>query len=145
MSNYEPHGLWHSYSGLRGLALQSTFRRLRDSFNNNPENIFIGKVSYIDWDEDWIPMGFILEPFLHKRRNFEGEKELRAVTYYDPKPEHYTEFGKYVEVDLDVLIEAVYTQPKSPDWFKQLIEAVLRKYNFEKSVRTSKLSEKPSD
>jgi hypothetical protein len=144
LSDYESHGLWQLYSGSRGLALQSTFGRLRDSFNNNPENIFIGKVNYIDWDEDWIPMAFILDPFLHKRRNFESEKELRAVTYYDPKPEHYTEFGKHVEVDLEVLIEAIYTQPKSPDWFIRLIETVLRKYNLMKTVRTSRLSEKPS-
>jgi hypothetical protein len=93
LSNYEPHGLWILYSGKRGVALQSTYARLRDSFKDNPENIFIGKVNYIDWDEDWTPMGYILDPFLHKRKNFESEKELRALAYYDPKPQHYIEFG----------------------------------------------------
>jgi hypothetical protein len=143
LNNYESHGLWSLYSGDRGVALQSTFARLRDSFKNNPENIFIGRVSYIDWDEGWTPTGTIFEPFLHKRKYFESENELRALLYYDVDLLNYIKDGKHVVVDLDILIENVYTSPTSQKWFHELVEAVLRKYNMEKNVRTSKLAEKP--
>lgn len=143
LNNYESHGLWSLYSGNKGIALQSTFARLRDSFQNNPENIFIGKVRYIDWDEGWTPTGTIFEPFLHKRRYFESENESRALLYYDIDPQHYIEYGKHATVDLDLLIENIYTSPTSQSWFHELVNAVLRKYGLEKSVRISKLAEKP--
>jgi hypothetical protein len=132
LKDYESHGLWQLYSGERGIAIQSTYRRLRDSFNDNPENVFIGPVKYIDWDEDWIPTGNVLDPFVHKRKYFESENELRAVTFYDTNPENYVEFGKRMKVDLDTMIEAIYTSPSSQKWFYELVGRIVRRYDLDK-------------
>ena len=75
----------------------------------------------------------MLSQFLHKRRSFEFEKEVRAVigtnpvageqqgtlhpfTVTQPDPTTYPR-GKVAKVDLDVLIDAIHISPFAPSWF----------------------------
>ena len=41
----------------------------------------MGMVQYKDYNsfEDWIPGGNMMYPFIHKRKEFEYEKEVRAL------------------------------------------------------------------
>ena len=137
-----------------GIAIQSTFKRLKDSFIPHKEDeIHIGKVKYIDYKKDIIPKGNIFNPFLYKRKAFEHERELRAVImkfapqeetigkhilYVDPKW-----FGIHVKTDLDVMIDKIVVSPSVPDWFIDLVRSIVKKYKLNKKVESSELSKDP--
>ena len=53
------------------------------------------------------------------------------------------DFGKYIPVDLDVLMEKIYISPTAPKWFNELVKSVVEKYNLEKDVLQSSLSDDP--
>lgn len=40
-----------------GVAIESTTTRLRNAFHDEPRPVFVGKVRYIDFDQDVIPEG----------------------------------------------------------------------------------------
>jgi hypothetical protein len=140
-----------------GVAIRSTFRRLADSLKTYTEQrVYIGKVKYIDYDTDWLPEGNIFYPFLHKRKSFEHERELRAVIQRLPFVEMgrvpdsridltqaTPDLGAYVPVDVDLLLETVFVSPAAPAWFYELVSSVAGKYGFSKEVRRSNLGEDP--
>ncbi len=137
-----------------GVAIKSTFRRLKDSFlSHKQDDIFIGKVKYIDYTREMIPKGYIFNPFLYKRKSFEHERELRAVILKFASPQESVEkpilyvdpkwFGIYVKTDLDRLIDAIVVSPSVPDWFIDLVSSIMKKYGLSKKVEQSELSKEP--
>ena len=155
INDNESAAMWETcLQSNEGVAIKSTFKRLKDSFNFHKEDeIHIGKVKYIDYSKDTIPTGNIFNPFLYKRKAFEHEKELRAVImkfasqdetygkhilYVDPKW-----FGIHVKTDLDVLIDKIVVSPSVPDWFIDLVLSIVKKYGLIKKVEQSELSKEP--
>ena len=55
-NEYESAAMWDIYSQANaGIAIQSTYRKLRDSFQNNTDDtIWIGKVDYLDFNKEWM-------------------------------------------------------------------------------------------
>ena len=145
-NEYDSHSQWRIY-GKNGIGLQSTFEKLKRSLNKTTKSIHIFPVYYIDYDKDKIPMGNSFFPLMHKPIHFESEKEIRAILYYFPNEKNIIEnrekYGEKVEVDLDILIENIYLDPDAPNWYIELIEKILKKYGLVKSVKKSKISEKP--
>ena len=142
--------------------MRSTVWDLVESFHS-PEPIdersdplYIGKVDYLDYDSDLIPENDLLYPFVHKRRSFEFESELRAViTHYpegeDPDggvtAEELREAtpvdGLTVAVDVGQLIQAVHVAPTAPHWFFDLVSSVVERYEISAKVVQSSLAEEP--
>ena len=59
----------------------------------------------------------------HKRKSFEHEREIRALTFRDPlAPE---QDGFYAQARLEQVIERVYVSPSSKPWFYQLVKRIL--------------------
>lgn len=153
MNERESMAMWKVYSG-EGLAIQSTYLRLRDSFKAEREkHIHIGEVQYLEPAED-DPGQYHLGAVLHKRRAFEYEREIRAV-YLDVampdengilpaiSPESRPS-GVSVSVDLNTLIEAIYVAPNQSRWFVQLVRDMLDKFGLEgKTVHASALDADP--
>lgn len=80
ISEHESAAMWKLYlKSDEGVAIQSTFKRLVESFNDYLKDVYIGKVKYIDYKTDLIPEGNLFFPYLHKRKSFEYEHELRAI------------------------------------------------------------------
>lgn len=152
LSECEPAAMWKLYlKSNEGIAIRSTFNQLKDCFKNENREIHIGKVKYIDYEKDWLPEGNVLYPFVHKRKSFEHEQELRAVIQsfsYNKKGEISWskppfDDGIYVQVDLDVLIDKIYLSPTSPKWLFELVISVTGKYNLDKEVHQSSLDTAP--
>ena len=153
ISDNESAAMWRLYlKSDEGVAIRSTFRRLADSLKVCVDHkVYIGKVKYIDYETDWLPEGNTFYPFLHKRRSFEHERELRAVIQKLPIVEGVgidlaqpsPDAGAYVPVDVDLLLETVFVSPAAPPWFHELVSSVVGKYGFSKEVRRSKLGEDP--
>jgi len=150
ISENESAAMWKLYLKTdEGVAIRSTFRRLADSLRVCAEHtVYVGKVKYIDYETEWLPEGNSFYPFLHKRRSFEHERELRAVIQEPPFVEMgrvpdsridltqpTPDAGAYVSIDVDLLVERVFVSPTAPAWFHELVSSVVRKYGLDKEVK----------
>src|SRR5262249_12211799 len=114
-----------------------------------PENHFVGKVNYIDYKTAQIERGNFFVPFVHKRQSFRYENELRVLRLNPPEGDgsdffkRKTPEGIWVSVDLAQLISRVHVSPKSPPWFRDLVESVSKKYRYDFTVRRSDLDADP--
>ena len=169
-NEYESGAMWSLYSHENaGIAVQSTTRRLSECFkDNNEDPIWIGKVQYLDFSLDWMnewSNNNLFQAFVTKRKSFEYEKEIRAVTCLpDDKvsrhllantatkesnvfstrkrtvnPKELTDKGKYVSADLHTLIEKVYVAPYAESWFEEVVESLLLKYDLDPVITKSDL------
>jgi hypothetical protein len=82
MAEDESLAMWKLYnpSGY-GIAMVSGFTRLSDSIKQNDQNIYIGKLTYVDYETEDKWLGNSFDPFMHKHRAFMHEKEVRAVVW----------------------------------------------------------------
>lgn len=143
INNYESAAMWKVYSfNEQGIAIQSTVAKLKECFlQEQPSNIFIGKVNYIDYQNDVILMDNILRPSLYKRKSFEYENELRALIW---TPQSSTEAdcdGIPIKVDLNVLIDKIYLSPLTEHWIKALLLEITSRYSLQKGIFQSDLSD----
>ena len=77
----ESAAMWQLYGTVAGsIAIQSTYQKLVDAL---PDDTFMGMVQYKDYSspEDGFPRDNGMYPFIHKRREFEHEKEVRAFIW----------------------------------------------------------------
>lgn len=60
-NNYESAAMWDLYAKHAGIAFKTNGIRLSQSFDNEPRNIYISQVRYIDYNNDFMPGGqFVL-------------------------------------------------------------------------------------
>ncbi len=113
----------------------------------------IARVEYIPYDQEIIPVG-LGTPLLFKRRNFDHEREVRAIMtdfFEDPDidgnvyfPRTIGDEGRYYNVDLEHLIHEVVIGPLAAPWLCELTQSVTEKYGLNVPVVQSRLNEKPS-
>ena len=149
LSEDESVAMWDQYGRSNiAVAIRSTVQRLIDALVPAPQAVFLGAVSYIDYDRVPIAVDNALYPLLHKRRSYSHERELRAITTF---PEHEGAYdlennplGILVPVDLLRLVEAIYIAPLAPAWTAETIRrAVADSFGQELPVRQSRLGEQP--
>ena len=150
LNEYESSASWKIFtSGNQGIAIQSTFDRLVKSFGDTPETIHIGKIKYVDYENESFGVDSIVKPFLYKRKSFEHERELRAIIDEYPTDlvqeefEKITKRGINAKVKLDVLVKQIFVAPAARLWFKDLVKSVIRRYNLNVKVVDSTLDERP--
>ncbi|HSB56446.1 MAG TPA: DUF2971 domain-containing protein [Nitrosopumilaceae archaeon] len=155
LNEHESALMWKSYTDNHtGIAIQSTYRKLSDSFKNNvSDTVWIGKVAYSDFRSKWMNESNAYYAFVTKRISFESESELRAVTSLPAdsigkkilsnsdkereaknptKPRvidstELTENGKLIKTDLDTLIEKIYITPFASDQFEKIVKSITEK------------------
>ncbi len=150
-SQYESAAMWKLYlKSNEGIAIQSTFGRLKDCFKQNTPDIYIGKVHYRDYLTEKIPGNNFFAPFLHKRKSFEHEKEVRALLIeYTWTKDGLPNLSKApssdgigVPVDLEKLVANIYVAPENPKWFFELVKSVTKRYGLSKPLQSA-LDAKP--
>lgn len=108
-------------------------------------------VKYLDYEVEHINPGNFLSAFVHKRKSFEHEREVRAlVIKWPPKGDSGFDFtqeripdGIKIRIDIERLFERIYVAPSAPDWFAELVRAVVQRYGYAFEVIQSKLDEQP--
>lgn len=151
----ESVSMWRMYVGdTDGVAIKSSYARLTGSLRYGSQRrqaVHVGLVRYIDYEAEAIPENNILWPWVHKRREFESEHELRAVLLasrwtednrIDPRP--WPESGRFIKSDLDMLVDEIRVSPASSATFVELVEHVLRRYRLPKPVTQSSLLAEPT-
>lgn len=141
LNEYESAAMWDLYSnGKEGIAIQTTFDRVKKSLNACEDEVFIGKVKYLDNTTENNLKNHYIEPFFTKRVSFSHEQEVRFVSIssqYDVSDEH--KIGKNIQVNLKDLIENVYVYPGAAPWFVAVVNVVLEKFNINIQVIPSDL------
>ena len=142
-SDYESDAMWKIYTGQNeGIAIRTDFASLSASFVGN-EPIYIGEVTYIDYNVDVIPDELVLQALLYKRNHFEHEREVRIVKEPQDTSNLPTK-GEYSPVDLSLLIQEVVVSPLSPVWFAELVKSVTDKYGLQANIKQSAFITPPS-
>jgi hypothetical protein len=95
MNEHESAAMWKLYGeSSYTIAVQSRYDLLRkclpcalDEFGNPKDgHIDVAAVKYIDYAKEAIPEGYMFSAFIHKRKSFEHERELRAFFQTMPEP-----------------------------------------------------------
>ena len=152
-SEYESEAMWKLYAKNEyGIAIKTNMRSLANCFVNRCPDA-IGRVQYISYDQELIPVR-LASPLLFKRRNFDHEREVRAIMtdlLEDPDgdgtvklPKAIGNKGLYFEVDPNQLIQEIVISPLAVHWLHELTQSVARKYGLDVPVVKSTLTEEPS-
>lgn len=155
-NEYESEAMWKLYSMLSdGIAIKTDFTALTKCFTSE-KVIHIGKVNYLDYPIDSMPEAEFFDPFLHKRRPFEHETEVRAMTHKMPEPDGTTDIrdvmcnspdicnvGVSYAADLSILISEIIVAPLAPEGFVDLVKSVSSRYHLGAPVTRSSLAGHP--
>lgn len=171
MNASESVAMWKMYAlSQTGIAIKSTYSKLCNCFVdnqfspldhlNNPLSVYVGEVTYLDYEHERIPTGNLLYRPTHKRLSFAYEHELRAISFIIRFMESEDKFGitahpttlnqlvedggLYFPVDLSILIEKIILAPDAPSWFLPLLKSVIGKYEIDVEVSKSNLFDKPN-
>jgi hypothetical protein len=151
-SEHESAAMWSLYCpGGPGVAIRTTFAELCEAFLACEQwKIFVSKVTYLDYDQAVVPDRHLLAPFLHKRRSFEHEHEVRAVIQRMPdstmpdRPSPFaTRGGVSVKVALATLFSRLYISPTAEAWYSDLIRSVVARYQLKCEILQSSLAGDP--
>lgn len=150
-NEYESVGMWKAFTLEPGIAIETTASRLRTSLDAHPETIYLASVRYIDFDAEhlgaWEKRPRAIDPILHKRRQFDFEREVRAVIDPSSKSSEHAaraeETSVVVPVDLSALILRVHTSPGAEEWFVDLVSEMLDRFDVRVAVERSRLDEVP--
>ncbi len=124
----ESEAMWRLYCGAaHGVAIQTTYQHLIGAIEREHE-IYLGCVTYIDYEREWFPDANAFRPVMHKRLSFEHEREVRLVaspskfraSHPEPAPH-----ALYIPWDSDARVERVLVDPYAPAYFFDAVEAVV--------------------
>ena len=113
--------------------------------------VYIGRVNYVDYDTTFIPENDTAAPFLHKRKSFEHEREVRAIIQKHNViggeiivggPD-IDKIGTYYEVDISTLVNEVIVPPYAEDWFLELVQTTAETFGLQSPVTKSSLATPP--
>lgn len=141
-SEHESSLMWKAYAGSEGVAIRTSFQRLRESINLVAElPVTFGRVEYADYTRQEVSR-FGFAPLFHKRMEYRGEGEIRAVLPCPPvgrlfadsaspetldirlDPDVAEQRGRYVPVNLEILVGAIVLPPDVKPWFAEVVESV---------------------
>lgn len=174
-SEVESDTLWGRYvTEGAGLAVQTTVGRIADALvaaGDSPLEhrtaVYASRIRYVDYETAHWPNGNVIWPFVHKRLQFDAEREVRLLAMWPPTqwmvdaqaaaeaahpgktnvagavPPSVTPVARAIAADLGTLIEDVVVSSNAPDWFRELVGDVSRRYGLDITPRRSSLAAEP--
>lgn len=141
---FESEAMWRLYCGRQGVAVQTTYAKLRSSVQrwNNP-SLGIGLVSYRDYDAEELPSLNVYVPVMSKRLAFSHEQEVRILwsmvgcknypaenTVWDTGPEGKPEpIGMLLPWNPEDFVEKIYINPYADSWYGDVIKTTVEKFS----------------
>lgn len=130
--------MWKSYTSEKeSIVIKSSIEKIYKALNipnNNSFNIDIGEVEYVDFHNTTLEYkNDILEPLFFKDNEYKDEQELRVIVWKRPQNNilntDLNNFnisqGGLLKIDLDILIDEIYTSPNSSDDFVEKIRSLI--------------------
>ena len=143
IDNYESEAMWKLYCpNNEGLAIQTTYEKLTYSLPNE-KHLFMGKITYLDYEKESFDLGNNFNPIMHKRIAFEHEKEIRIVkaciNYMNDHTLPIPETGIKIKTNLFQNIENVFVNPFAEMWYKDLVKYLFKKLNLSIQIKWSEI------
>lgn len=134
---YESEAMWKLYSvnTRNAIAIQTTAERLYKALGRDPK-IDIGKVKYVDYNKCFTSINGAC---WYKRKSFEHEQEVRAIT-----SDYLAETkGLSIPIDVTTLIETIFISPYAPRWFEEVVYSIKEKYEIHAPIVSSEMTIRP--
>ncbi|MFW5871823.1 MAG: DUF2971 domain-containing protein [bacterium] len=145
---HEAESFWKLYSNPKyGVAIKSTVGNLKKSIAKADKEVYIGKIDYLDLENDTFYKQDRYAAIQVKRKDFAHEKEVRAVIDRTTLNEDQSQFeqinGTYLECNLNLLIDAIAVSPLAEEWFFNVVKDLTNKFGIKSKCYKSSLYEKP--
>ena len=136
----ESFALWKMYAKDKlGIAIKTNLQKLKNSFKNTSEEIYIGEVSYYD-NEKPIYDVISFSTLLTKHNYYSFEKEVRCLTRLNDDEKNLN--FKLINVDLNELIEEVYLSPFAfESGLHEIIEYLKLKHKLSFKIKMSGIND----
>lgn len=139
---YESHAMWALYAGGgEGVSIRSSVGRFSEAVASESGEVLLGRIQYVDHAtlKEPIQDGNILSPWLRKRAVLAAEREIRAGVIR-PATDG---LSVPVAVNLATLMDSVVVHPGAKPWFRDVVEATLRRASLSTPVVHSIIDEAP--
>lgn len=146
--------IWEQYADGRGVAIETTYEQIERYVAPDKEDLYMGNVRYLDYDEDFTPTGIFYALYFFKHREFDSEQEFRVlanrggnpVLWTDNRetpPELRPDNPEYINLpaDMDALINRVILSPDAGNEVRVQVEETLDEYNVTAPVVPSRLTD----
>ena len=149
MNEHESNSMWNLYSRVdKGIAIQSTYKRLCQSLNICKETVYVGMVKYRDLSNEMTPIDNAFYRYIFKEKSYADERELRALIIKLTDDDgnliiESTDTGILSCVNLDLLIERVVMSPTARTSFVDKVKSTTNKHGIDKTVDSSILAREP--
>ena len=160
-SGHESSLMWKAYAGAEGVAVRTSFQNLQESIRSVAElPVTFGQVEYVDYRRNEVPR-FGWAPLLHKRTEYRDEGEVRAILPGPPwdvsiqqgVPETHIPLdsdvaeqrGRYIPVDLEILVQEIVLPPHAAPWFAQVVKSVMDDSPVRSRVTRSSIESPPHE
>jgi hypothetical protein len=152
INDNESLSMWKIYTEKgKGIVIESTYSRLIQSLKAARDDIFIGKVDYIDhYENDEYTCGNALSCYFKKDSSFSYEQELRAVKWLHKSKNGKTDYETFptsqeylTPIDVTLLVESIRFSPELDPWLCEALRIVTEKFYPELNLRPSQLIKKP--
>ena len=156
-SDHESSLMWEYYAGAEGVAVRTTFKDLQESIRSVAElPVTFGQVEYVDYRRMEVPK-FGWAPLFHKRMEYRGEGEVRAILPGPPFQIHpkgpdvrldadvAEQRGRYVPANLEILLKEVVLPPHAAPWFAQAVKSVMHGLPIRPRVSRSAIESPPHE
>lgn len=150
ISEHESMPMWSSYGQSKeSLALVTKFGKMKHALS---ENVFAGRVKYIDYRRDIIPNDNILNKIIHKRKYFSQENELRFVIWDTESIQNSSDFrfanpnnnGISVSIELESAIDEIRIHPQADRLFSEVVRGLVQRYDLKIKISDSEISGTPA-
>jgi hypothetical protein len=141
--------MWGLYGKqTNALAITTTVGRLNNEIINSDyiNYMYIRKVNYIKhWHDPEVSISPYSNIFSYKVTAYSYEKEVRVILDLFNQKHNIsrTVEGFTVPINLNDLLRSIVISPEAPEWFYQLIQKIVLKYELSTKVKRSKLSLNP--
>jgi hypothetical protein len=136
-NNAESEAMWRLYCGDgEGVALQTTYERLDASLQE--KGVFLGRVTYVDYEHGGFDQINSLTPLMHKRPAFEHEREVRGVIWRPAKliadglrPEDFPPGEPPVMTirwNVADVVDNVFVSPYAKEWYRDVVATVIERF-----------------
>ena len=158
-NNNENDSMWRLYlDSNEGIAIKTTVGNLISSFLATKESLNISSVRYLNYETDiWYDAKIypvqsynMFVPLVHKRIEFKHEEEVRLIhsiktdlnldEFWNSQPHSC---GINIAVNVNTLIDEIYTPPTCDDKQLEKVQKILNKYNFDFRILKSGLTNNP--
>jgi hypothetical protein len=128
----ESEAMWRLYCpNDQGVAIQTTYKKLVDSIDEYPQ-LYIGGVTYIDYETEGFPTGNMFYPVMHKRVSFAHEQEVRIVKtdslYWGIGNPKVPPLGISVDWNPATCIESVYVNPYAAEYYYEVVCSIVEHF-----------------